>query len=1190
MCDGLPLCVDCFSVGAYDVRPHQPAHAYRVVERVQESLYAKDWAAHEEERLLHALCDHGPNHWKDIADYVSSKSQMKCERHYQEVYLDGEMAPLPTEVVEKDVLPEPSSPTPVSEGKKTASGNRDEEREQRRVKPGVKAGIIEGYMPLRGDFDVEWDDDAENVIADLVIDPTDTLEELQLKLRLLEIYDHRLKRRDAVKEILSSHNLLDFGSHKVGGSRTARDEKELAARLKVFSRLLEKNVYNAVHDKLTNIYKLSRDVYRLAQARDAGVHHLSEVEVYDVERKTRAAKLTENSKIPDKTTERRRKPGAGIPPAAKRTKRRDGYPTPSFSTSLGNEGVFPNSSVPIEDNLHLVYSPTPEVAGLPPGVNAHDVLADDPMQNSPPNDAGIVVGTPLQSKTALLRKAREQRRMMKSTYPQVEAMDITSMPGATDLTESELVLCSSLRLPPEEFLTLRDAMLYVFNNNMMPATNVVSKSANDPIMTMRATKSRTQTASDNGRESTQLQVTYKPMMKSATAVSAKFKEEDDREIVKSGHYGRKCITSLIPASDQVISQDVPASSIVDVAHVELEKEESRIPTQVTLTKHEAHDVSLATRVRRNLQFDEEPMRYNVDGRDVHTSQSQITQINFFKNPTTTPRGKNTNAYPTSGRWRNLVGLTSGESLETHQDVGDITAECVGQSGVRLILSISLPDDEGQVSPSAQKRREVKVFVDIESENAKDESMKRPAALTETVGNLQNAMTSTAGAEESRSLYVDRIARSLDTLREEGGTFDGSVIENGNESKNEDVRVNVQLNRLGEARKESGRVRRCNGRRTVGIRSRGQARSVAKTRPITGGVRRTSRRKSTASPVVAAETATVVAEDGILENNESAGNLSLNSKRSKSEAIKDHPCGEWDNRPTECSIGQYGQGKIARLSNGIDEEELDKRRGNEDDFDRFASGVVQEEVLDEGNANSLGRRSVKNLLEVESNATMNVNRLLDGTEFVSNSVRNNDKEYLYIAPVGESIMHNQKSHQIVPLGESEKSDVDNEVATRRQDSTHHHYSEPDSPPESASAEDDADPSVDFSLAEDASEDDDDYVDERRLEETPRARRGRRAFADSTPKRISDRIRKRKRATTTPNSGLKPVKRRREAKASNVEVEDLGPDDAIHVPPPLKKPPPTTVRKSLRKTVGAIMEEGESVTKVPKNNRYSLRRRG
>lgn len=47
-----------------------------------------------------------------------------------------------------------------------------------------------GYMPLRGDFDVEHDNEAELLLADMELDPeADDPAELQLKLDVIDVYN-----------------------------------------------------------------------------------------------------------------------------------------------------------------------------------------------------------------------------------------------------------------------------------------------------------------------------------------------------------------------------------------------------------------------------------------------------------------------------------------------------------------------------------------------------------------------------------------------------------------------------------------------------------------------------------------------------------------------------------------------------------------------------------------------------------------------------------------------------------------------------------------------------------------------------------------------------------------------------------------------------------------------------------------
>lgn len=49
--------------------------------------------------------------------------------------------------------------------------------------------VVPGYMPLRGDFDVEHDNDAELLLADMEILPTDDPAEKQLKLMVIDVFN-----------------------------------------------------------------------------------------------------------------------------------------------------------------------------------------------------------------------------------------------------------------------------------------------------------------------------------------------------------------------------------------------------------------------------------------------------------------------------------------------------------------------------------------------------------------------------------------------------------------------------------------------------------------------------------------------------------------------------------------------------------------------------------------------------------------------------------------------------------------------------------------------------------------------------------------------------------------------------------------------------------------------------------------
>jgi transcriptional adapter 2-alpha len=65
-------------------------------------------------------------------------------------------------------------------------------------------------MPLRGDFDIEYDNDAELLLAEMEFNDDDKESELKMKYKLLEIYNARLDERIKRKKFVIERGLLDL--------------------------------------------------------------------------------------------------------------------------------------------------------------------------------------------------------------------------------------------------------------------------------------------------------------------------------------------------------------------------------------------------------------------------------------------------------------------------------------------------------------------------------------------------------------------------------------------------------------------------------------------------------------------------------------------------------------------------------------------------------------------------------------------------------------------------------------------------------------------------------------------------------------------------------------------------------------------------------------------------------------------
>ncbi|KAL7184776.1 hypothetical protein ACSBR2_026840 [Camellia fascicularis] len=67
---------------------------------------------------------------------------------------------------------------------------------------------LSGYNPKRREFELEYDHDAEQLLADMEFKESDTDAERELKLRVLRIYLKRLDERKRIKDFVLERNLL----------------------------------------------------------------------------------------------------------------------------------------------------------------------------------------------------------------------------------------------------------------------------------------------------------------------------------------------------------------------------------------------------------------------------------------------------------------------------------------------------------------------------------------------------------------------------------------------------------------------------------------------------------------------------------------------------------------------------------------------------------------------------------------------------------------------------------------------------------------------------------------------------------------------------------------------------------------------------------------------------------------------
>lgn len=314
----------------------------------------------DELRLLLAVATHGPHHWGDVSTLIG-KTARQCERHYH--FFAHRFNGHPNHVLPPE-----------------ATEDSDDDAEGVSVPDpgnGARTPLV-GYMPFREDMEVEFDDNAEQLIADLVINDTDTDEEKRLKFRLVEIYNQRLKKREEMKHLMIARNLVNPNSLRIGERRATRDEKELIARLQIFSRLLTKEQYDKLYNAVLKEYRVTRDLHRLIQARNTGMKRRAELDVYENVRRARISHVAAmQDSIDDDlplvspaNTHKRRRVTIQAPPSV------PPLLSPSSSSQMPNQLATSSTTDATrhQPNLQKIPSTTTEL--VPPGQRSQNAVGE----------------------------------------------------------------------------------------------------------------------------------------------------------------------------------------------------------------------------------------------------------------------------------------------------------------------------------------------------------------------------------------------------------------------------------------------------------------------------------------------------------------------------------------------------------------------------------------------------------------------------------------------------------------------------------------------------------------------------------------------------------------------------------------------------------------------------------------------
>ena len=146
---------------------------------------------------------------------------------------------------------------------------------------------LAGYMPRRGDFDMEWQNEAEKTIAEMEFSSDDTKADKELKLDVIRIFNSKLDEREKRKQFIVDHKLLNYRENQENMWKREPDERHLIQRMRLFARFHTYEEHESFVQKVLEAKRLRKEIAKLQMYRRIGISSLADAEKYELDKARR---------------------------------------------------------------------------------------------------------------------------------------------------------------------------------------------------------------------------------------------------------------------------------------------------------------------------------------------------------------------------------------------------------------------------------------------------------------------------------------------------------------------------------------------------------------------------------------------------------------------------------------------------------------------------------------------------------------------------------------------------------------------------------------------------------------------------------------------------------------------------------------------------------------------------------------
>ncbi|XP_071757476.1 transcriptional adapter 2-beta [Centroberyx gerrardi] len=303
-CPDIELCPECFSAGA-EIGNHRRWHGYQQVDGGRFSLWGPEaeggWTSREEQSLLDAIEQYGFGNWEDMATHVgASRTPQEVMEHYVTMYIHGNLG--------KACIPD-SIPNRVTDHTCPSGGPLSPSLTT--PLPPLDISLAEqqqlGYMPLRDDYEIEYDQDAEKLISGLSVNYDDEDVDIEMKRAHVDMYVRKLRERQRRKNIARDYNLVPAflgrdkkDKEKAPKRKITKEEKDQRVRLRGLCQFMAHREFEDFFDNMHKERVLRAKVRELQRYRRNGITRLDESAEYEAARHKREKRKENKSVVASK--------------------------------------------------------------------------------------------------------------------------------------------------------------------------------------------------------------------------------------------------------------------------------------------------------------------------------------------------------------------------------------------------------------------------------------------------------------------------------------------------------------------------------------------------------------------------------------------------------------------------------------------------------------------------------------------------------------------------------------------------------------------------------------------------------------------------------------------------------------------------------------------------------------------------